>query len=63
MSKQAIAHAAARDLLRCDELARELKVSRETIRRWTKSEKIPYLRLGVGFVRYDRAKVLASLEP
>lgn len=51
----------ASTLLTAAELAEALKVSRRTIGNFTKSRRIPCLRLGRRCVRYDLAKVREAL--
>lgn len=51
----------ASTLLTAAELAKALKVSRRTIGNFTKSRRIPCLRLGRRCVRYDLAKVREAL--
>lgn len=48
-------------LLTAAELAEALKVSRRTIGNFTKSRRIPALKLGRRCVRYDLARVRAAL--
>ena len=49
-------------LLTAAELAEALKVSRRTIGNFTKSRRIPALKLGRRCVRYDLARVRESLN-
>lgn len=49
------------EILTSDELALRLKANPETIRRLTRSGKLPVMRLG-GEYRYDWAAVSAALE-
>ena len=51
----------ATTLLTAAELAAEIKVGRRTIGAWTKSRRIPALKLGRRCVRYDLARVNAAL--
>lgn len=49
-------------LLTGAELAERLRVSNETIRRWTRLNHIPTIRLGRRIIRYDYAAVLTALQ-
>ena len=49
-------------LLTAAEIAAELKVGRRTIGAWTKSRRIPALKLGRRCVRYDLAHVREALS-
>lgn len=48
-------------LLTAAELAAEIKVGRRTIGAWTKSRRIPALKLGRRCVRYDLQRVRDAL--
>lgn len=49
-------------LLTAAEIAAELKVGRRTIGAWTKSRRIPALKLGRRCVRYDLIRVREALS-
>lgn len=51
----------ATTLLTAAELAAELKVGRRTIGAWTKSRRIPVLKLGRRCIRYDLQRVRDAL--
>lgn len=54
--------APGRALLTKKELAESLNLSTRTIERWTKSKKIPCLRINHQILRYKLEDVLRSLE-
>lgn len=49
------------DMIKAKELAKALNVNVETVRRWTRGGKIPYIKLGAS-KRYSLTKVIFALE-
>jgi excisionase family DNA binding protein len=52
----------SRKLLTAEQLAKELKVSVETIDGWGRSGKIPRIRISHKIIRFDRDAVLSALS-
>jgi excisionase family DNA binding protein len=49
-------------LIDSKELAKELKVSVQTVRRWTRTRRIPHIKIGPKTVRYNMIAVIAELS-
>jgi hypothetical protein len=49
------------NLLTCDELARELDLVPNTVRKWTRLKILPAIKIGRNFIRYDRNDVRRAL--
>ena len=52
----------SRKLLTAEQLAKELRVSVETIDGWGRSGKIPRIRISHKIIRFDRDAVIAALS-
>jgi excisionase family DNA binding protein len=50
------------DLLTADEIAKTLRVSADTVRRWAREGRIPEVKLSPKVRRYREADVMAALE-
>jgi predicted DNA-binding transcriptional regulator AlpA len=51
-----------RKLLNSDQLARELGISRSTVKALSETKRIPYISISTRTRRYDLAEVLAALK-
>lgn len=52
---------AADDLLTAEELAAQLRVAPNSVRRWTRNRDIPFIQLGPGCRRYRLADVVRTI--
>lgn len=50
------------ELLTPDELAAKMKVSTQTLYKWRKARKMPYIKLPGNDIRYDAAKIESYLN-
>lgn len=50
------------ELLTAAELARQLRVQVDTVRRWAREGRIPCLRISPKVVRYERARVVDAIR-
>jgi Helix-turn-helix domain len=49
------------NLLTCAQLAKELDLVPETVRKWTRRKILPAFKIGRNYIRYDRNDVLRAL--